>query len=59
MSNCVLPLSSNKSDVSWLELGAQWLHGQGSHLYRIAESNSLISDVTSSEGLGKLSFKVG
>lgn len=36
----------------YLELGAQWIHGEDNPIYHIAHKQNLLSNTTSAEGLG-------
>ena len=38
---------------SWIETGAQWIHGQNNEVWKLADRYDLLSAVTSSEGEGK------
>jgi monoamine oxidase len=38
---------------SWIEVGAQWIHGQNNEVWKLAHKYDLLSTVTSSEGEGK------
>ncbi|XP_049952496.1 uncharacterized protein LOC126468312 isoform X1 [Schistocerca serialis cubense] len=38
---------------SYLEAGAQWIHGENNPIYELAKSFNLLSDVVSAEGLGQ------
>ncbi|KPM10720.1 thiamine pyrophosphokinase 1 [Sarcoptes scabiei] len=45
-------IRSIKFDNNWIELGAQWIHGQqGNILYDFADKNELIADLTKDFGL--------
>ena len=39
-----------------VELGAQWIHGQGNEVYKLSYENGLLSDIVSNEGEGKPSL---
>lgn len=38
---------------NYIELGAQWVHGENNPIYELANQEQLISNVTSDEGQGK------
>jgi len=46
-------ISSVFHNGSWIETGAQWIHGQNNELWKLADQYDLLSAVTSSEGEGK------
>lgn len=46
-------IRSLKTDKGWLELGAQWLHGENSELHRLAAARGLLSHICSVEGQGR------
>jgi monoamine oxidase len=46
-------ISSVLHNGSWIETGAQWIHGQNNEVWKLADRYDLLSAVTSSEGEGK------
>lgn len=38
---------------NYVELGAQWVHGENNPIYELANQDQLLSNITSEEGLGK------
>jgi hypothetical protein len=46
-------ISSVFLNRGWIELGAQWIHGQNNEVWKLAHKYDLLSTVTSSEGEGK------
>ena len=47
-------ISSLLHNGSWIETGAQWIHGQNNEVWKLADRYDLLSRVTSSEGEGKI-----
>nr|CAD7427041.1 unnamed protein product [Timema monikensis] len=37
---------------SWIEMGAQWVHGEGNAVWELAHQRELLSDIISAEGEG-------
>jgi hypothetical protein len=46
-------ISSVFLNGSWIEVGAQWIHGQNNEVWKLAHKYGLLSTITSSEGEGK------
>lgn len=47
-----IKIADNQSHSEFVEVGAQWVHGQGNPVYKLAESRGLLSSIVSSEGQG-------
>lgn len=47
-------ISSVFLNGGWIEVGAQWIHGQNNEVWKLAHKYDLLSSVTSSEGQGKM-----
>lgn len=43
----------DNSARNYVELGAQWVHGENNPIYELANQEQLMSNITSEEGQGK------